>query len=77
MKVDMYTDVSFTCESDGNTRWKFEGGYVPHNAKQINRNTLKIHKVKLINCGVYECRGSYNYHEVYFAARAHLKVFGK
>ena len=76
-KKDLYTDVSFTCKSEGTTKWTFNGGILPRNARVLNNAVLHISRVTLRNGGWYECQGMYNNHQDLFIARALLNVYGK
>ena len=78
-------DVSFVCDSQGNSKWFFVNTFtnnlsdIPYNA-HVQSNTLYIDYIEMTNAGTYECQGQLEeYYEgsqenVKFAARSVLIV---
>ena len=67
---------SFTCESTTTSKWTFNDGNLPPNVKKFNRTTITIFEITPTNRGYYECQGTTESIQ-YFYAKALLKVVGK
>ena len=61
IKNDSNTEsVSFTCEAEGATvyKWEKQGGGISSNATGINTNILTIHNIQPNDTGYYRCIAS-------------------
>lgn len=66
--------ATFTCKSEIDTKWAFNGRYLPSNADKLG-NTLTISNVDNSNKGRYECHGRTEKSEE-FISQAILKITG-
>jgi len=67
--------VIFTCESHSPPKWSFEECCLPANAHVSLGGTLSIERLKLTNQGHYECQGTTEVGNIFYA-ESFLKVLG-
>ena len=81
-RVDQGQSVVFTCESDSETVWTFNGQGIPESAITHHRRGSKeyqlyLHSVQLNNSGKYACEGVDEEVGYGFIATGELQVRGK
>ena len=81
-RVDQGQAVFFTCESDSETVWRFNGQGIPENAITYHHRGSKeyqlyLYSVQLTNSGKYACEGVDEEVGYGFVATGELQVRGK
>jgi len=69
-------NVVFDCLSTSRTTWTFHNQTLPVNAGVVNSTSLVISSITLDNGGSYECMGTTEARETFYA-RAYLKVISE
>lgn len=76
LTIPVGSKAIFKCKSSTPLQWDFEGELLPQNAKMNSKHSLNIEPVELFNRGYYQCKGTTNRNEEFYA-RGLLKVIGK